>query len=339
MIPPMPDPMDTRASPETETAPNGAVQLAVAAGRFGEATFRAPSKASAVGPRPGGRSVGTALTMINYTDRVTVLMQDIVSRVPDLSFIDTADVVVFARCGRSDAEGAFATCHCLSLPPSEPGYYFWRDRGTGRSHADQNGSSRSRPCDDGRALDPGPHVAGAAPFLRSDAQPIAQGASLPGDDHAWIAKLDTVVHELFHIDPETGSVGWTTPMVGTRGAVTARISSASGATWLRIPQEAPGSDVRLPAGRLRHARARPSGVVGKTFRRSRRIRGGSSSGCLPQPRCEGELPGVDVEPLRTGQQTPLYRRGSAHPAVPERDLPPSVRKGQFRAASPSPGPR
>ena len=24
--------------------------------------------------------------------------------------------------------GAFATCHCLSLPPSEPGYYFWRDR-------------------------------------------------------------------------------------------------------------------------------------------------------------------------------------------------------------------
>ena len=31
-----------------------------------------------------------------------------------------------------DAEGAFATCHCLSLPPSEPGYYFWRDRDTGR---------------------------------------------------------------------------------------------------------------------------------------------------------------------------------------------------------------
>ena len=68
--------------------------------------------------------------MMNYTDRLTALMQDIVSRVPALSFIDVADVLVFARAGRSKAEGAFATCHCLSLPASEPGYYFWRDRTT-----------------------------------------------------------------------------------------------------------------------------------------------------------------------------------------------------------------
>ena len=68
--------------------------------------------------------------MINYTERITLLMQDIVMRVPTLSFIDVADVLVFARSGRSNAEGAFATCHCLTLPPSEPGYYFWRDRVT-----------------------------------------------------------------------------------------------------------------------------------------------------------------------------------------------------------------
>ena len=54
--------------------------------------------------------------VINYTERLTLLMQDIVARVPALSFIDVADVLVFARSGRSDAEGAFATCHCLSLP-------------------------------------------------------------------------------------------------------------------------------------------------------------------------------------------------------------------------------
>ncbi len=59
-------------------------------------------------------------------------MHDIVRRVPTLSFIDMADVLVFARAGRSNAEGAFATCHCLTLPPSEPGYYFWRDRSTHR---------------------------------------------------------------------------------------------------------------------------------------------------------------------------------------------------------------
>ena len=70
--------------------------------------------------------------MINYTERLTLLMQDIVSRVPTLSFINMADVLVFARSGRSNAEGAFATCHCLTLPASEPGYYFWRDRTTHR---------------------------------------------------------------------------------------------------------------------------------------------------------------------------------------------------------------
>ena len=70
--------------------------------------------------------------MINYTEHLTVLMHDIVSRVPTLSFIDIRDVLVFARFGRSHAEGAFATCHCLSLPASEPGHYFWRDRASGR---------------------------------------------------------------------------------------------------------------------------------------------------------------------------------------------------------------
>ena len=46
--------------------------------------------------------------MINYTESLTALMQDIVARVPTLSFIDVADVLVFARFGRSHAEGAFA---------------------------------------------------------------------------------------------------------------------------------------------------------------------------------------------------------------------------------------
>ena len=58
-------------------------------------------------------------------------MQDVVSRTPALSFIDLKEVLIFGRFGRPDAEGAFATCHCLTLPESEPGYYFWRDRSTG----------------------------------------------------------------------------------------------------------------------------------------------------------------------------------------------------------------
>src|SRR5262252_678582 len=70
--------------------------------------------------------------MLNYTDCLSQLMEDVVTRVPTLSFIDPADLLVFARAGRSTAEGAFATCHCLNLPASEPGYYFWRDRTTHR---------------------------------------------------------------------------------------------------------------------------------------------------------------------------------------------------------------
>ena len=50
----------------------------------------------------------------------------------ELNYIDLSRLLVFARFGRSDAEGAYATCHALSIPNSEPSYYFWRDRRTGR---------------------------------------------------------------------------------------------------------------------------------------------------------------------------------------------------------------
>ena len=56
--------------------------------------------------------------MINYTERISLLMEDIVSRVPTLSFIDMSKVLVFARGGRTHAEGAYATCHCICLPPA-----------------------------------------------------------------------------------------------------------------------------------------------------------------------------------------------------------------------------
>jgi hypothetical protein len=115
--------------------------------------------------------------MINYTERIALLMQDIVLRTPRLSFIDLNEVLVFGRFGRADAEGAYATCHCLTLPESEPGYYFWRDRATGlMTRRSEWFVTKSRKAE---LYDPG----------------------TPG----WIAKLDTVVHELFHIDPaETG---------------------------------------------------------------------------------------------------------------------------------------
>ena len=145
--------------------------------------------------------------MINYTERLTLLMQDVVTRVPALAFLDMADVLVFARSGRSNAEGAFATCHCLTLPPSDPGYYFWRDRRSGditrrsewfvtksphvavgqRSIKYMISFSVPRFCD--QALD------------RSRKESVLPRATMP-----WLAKLDTVVHELYHIDPALAGI-------------------------------------------------------------------------------------------------------------------------------------
>jgi hypothetical protein len=144
--------------------------------------------------------------MINYTERLTLLMQDVVRRVPRLSFIDMADVLVFARSGRSNAEGAFATCHCLTLPPSEPGYYFWRDRKTQRI---------TRRSEWFVTKSPEVNLGGRnIKYMISFALPRFCDQSLgqsrkerfyPGAE-PWMAKLDTVVHELYHIDPELSGI-------------------------------------------------------------------------------------------------------------------------------------
>jgi hypothetical protein len=140
--------------------------------------------------------------MINYTDRLRWLMSDIVARVPTLSFIDMRRVLVFARAGRTTAEGAYATCHCICLPASEPGYYYWRERETGRL------TRRSE-----WFVTKSPRVqVGSAPidYMVSFALPRfcdQQLARSRKQQHYkgqpnWVAKLDTIVHELYHIDPE-----------------------------------------------------------------------------------------------------------------------------------------
>ena len=144
--------------------------------------------------------------MINYTERVSRLMQDIVLRTQRLSFIDLREVIVFGRFGRTEAEGAYATCHCLTLPQSEPGYYFWRDRATGqltrrsewfvtKTPEVWNGSTRVKYL-----------ISFVLPRFCEQTLERSRKADLyDPETPGWIAKLDTVVHELFHIDPaETG---------------------------------------------------------------------------------------------------------------------------------------
>jgi hypothetical protein len=145
--------------------------------------------------------------MINYTERITLLMQDIIERTPRLSFIDLKEVVVFGRYGRSDADGAFATCHCLTLPESEPGYYFWRDRTTGeltrrsewfitKSPEVRIGLNRIKYL-----------ISFVLPRFCDQTLERSRKADLyPAGTPKWMAKLDTIVHELYHIDPDESGI-------------------------------------------------------------------------------------------------------------------------------------
>ena len=145
--------------------------------------------------------------MINYTERLTLLMQDIVTRVEALSFID------MARRARVRAAGPHARrrrVRHLPLPhaAAERARLLLLARSRNRPHHAPLGVVRHQVAErvDRRAADQVHDFVRAAALLRSDARPVAQGALLSGRRQAWMAKLDTVVHELFHIDPNYSGI-------------------------------------------------------------------------------------------------------------------------------------
>lgn len=143
--------------------------------------------------------------MINYTERITLLMRDVVRRTPQLSFIDLSEILVFGRFGRTEAEGAYATCHCLTLPESEPGYFFWRDRDTGQLTRRSEWFVTKSPV-----VKLGPNtikylISFVLPRFCDQGLERSRKAEFYPGAPSWIAKLDTIFHELYHIDPgETG---------------------------------------------------------------------------------------------------------------------------------------
>ena len=263
--------------------------------------------------------------MINYTDRLTLLMQDVVSRVKTLSFIDAADVLVFARFGRSNTEGAFATCHCLNLPPSEPGYYFWRDRVSGRI------TRRSE-----WFVSKSPEVTIGArqiKYLISFTLPRFCDQSLlhsrkerfyrrAGD--AWIAKLDTVIHELYHIDPEQNGIRRLENSDGKYSAhchtpqffvqVAAMVSE-----YLDSRPDPAVYDFLKHDYEALHARF--GGIGGTSFRTFPSYPQRFIERLSVQLPCEADGAGaaIDVEPLRTSPQRARYTAADLHTRLFTRD--------------------
>lgn len=271
--------------------------------------------------------------MINYTERITVLMQDVVERTPRLSFIDMREVVVFGRFGRSDAEGAFATCHCLTLPESDPGYYFWRDRSTGELTRRSEWFVMKSPqvrvgCRPIKYL-----VSFVLPRFCNQALGRTRKADLyPDSTPSWVGKLDTIIHELYHIDPDDGGIRRVSrsdgsdsprshgPMFYEDVAAMVQGYLASG------PDPALSDFLHDDFGTLT---ARHGGIVGTTFR---------NFPSFPQRYMERvNLPASDpmlkIEPLKIPTQPLLYTEDDLHiRQFTENSARRLTRKGQHRAA-------
>ena len=142
--------------------------------------------------------------MIHYTARIARLMDDIVTRVPALSFINLRRIVIFARDGRASTDGPFATCHAVNQPPSDPTHYWWRDR-RGRMVRRSEWFIVKSPVVsvNGERID----------YMISFALPRFCDQTLARSHkedlyprrlsrEPMVAKLDTIVHELYHIDPD-----------------------------------------------------------------------------------------------------------------------------------------
>jgi hypothetical protein len=263
-------------------------------------------------------------------------MQDIVTRVPTLSFIDVSDVLVFARSGRTNAEGAFATCHCLTLPASEPGYYFWRDRATHRI------TRRSE------------WFVTKSPVVRIGSRPIKYMISFalprycdqsldrsrkerfyPGAD-AWIAKLDTVVHELYHIDPQLKGIRRIERQDGTYSANCHGqqfFEHVAGMVHAYLDSQPSPTAYEFLRDDFTTLEAKYGGVVATTFRTFPSFPQRYIERVHDQFPCDADGEGIKVEPLEPVQGPTHYTEDDLHirqfAKTSSRRL---IRKGAFRAA-------
>ncbi len=244
--------------------------------------------------------------MINYTERLTLLMQDIVSRVPAL---------VVHRHGRRAGVRAAGTVECrgrlrhLPLPQSS----------AERARLLLLARPRIPACITRRSewfVTKSPVVTIGArqmKYMISFTLPRFCDQSLdrsrkercyPGAEQPWIAKLDTVVHELYHIDPEQNGIRRI-----DRGDGTYSAHCHSHQFFEQVADD----------GRRRISTRRPDpAVVRFSPARLRRARG------APRRRRRHELPDVSV-------LSPAVHRGARRFSLPcEADTP--RRRGASRSA-------
>lgn len=253
--------------------------------------------------------------MINYTERLTALMQDIVRRVPLLSFIDPADVLMFARSGRSHAEGAFATCHCLTLPASEPGYYFWRDRTTQRITRRSEWFVTKSPVVTLGEREIKYMISFALPrFCDQSLDRSRKERFYPGAE-PWTAKLDTVVHELYHIDPELKGIRRIERGDGTYSANCHGqrfFEEVAEMVHMYLDSQPSATVFDFLKDDFTTLEKRFGGVVAASFRPVPSFPQRYMERLPVQVACEADTEGVTVEPLRVPQPLTRYTDDHIH---------------------------
>jgi hypothetical protein len=254
--------------------------------------------------------------MINYTERIALLMQDVVSRTPALRFIDLREVLVFGRFGRPDAEGAFATCHCLTLPETEPGYYFWKDRATGELTRRSEWFVTKTPEVRLGATRIKYLISFVLPRFCEQTLARSWKAELYGPplkNVPWVAKLDTIVHELYHIDPAAAGLRQFAHADGTRNPRTHAPEFYEDVAAMTRQYLASNPDPRL-TDFLRWdfdgLHKRYGGVTATTFRNFPSFPQRYMEPCTALP--VESAGGVKVEPLKRAIQPALYTESDLH---------------------------
>lgn len=139
--------------------------------------------------------------MIVLTDHLQALVRDIVANVPDLAHIAPDSVLVFARAGRTNAAGPVASCHCVARSSGDPGYFFWEHVETKTMLRRTTYATRRSPLVRLGTTRVTHLISITCPRFCDQRLDRLPKRRLYGNAEPWVAKLDTLVHELYHIDP------------------------------------------------------------------------------------------------------------------------------------------
>ena len=263
--------------------------------------------------------------MINYTERISVLMRDIVARVP-AAVLHRPRRTAGLRAVRPVGRRGRLRHLPLHQPAADRARLLLLARPRRRGAITRRSRwfvTKSPAVFVGGTRDPVPDLVHAAALLRPDAARLAQGAVLPTACPGWIAKLDTVVHELYHIDPERAGIRHVERATAAPSA-SGRTAATSSKTVADMVREYLGSDpgpgvLRVPPLRLRRAGARDTAA----WRRPR----SAPSRRIPQryiellpPTEQPEMPAsVRIQPLKTNRPADqLHRARPRRAAVPDR---------------------